>query len=59
MGQGPDGSVYGSALTTAQLYAGLAHGCQTASLQSTPMAEQAYYLAVGFHDLGRIVEYVR
>ena len=48
----------GSALTTAQLYAGLARGCQTASLQSTPMAE-GVYAAVGFRDLGRIVEYVR
>jgi hypothetical protein len=47
----------GTALTTAQLYDALARGCRTASLQSTPMAEDVY-TAVGFHDLGRILEYV-
>jgi hypothetical protein len=31
-------------------------GCETASLQSTPMAERVY-AAVGFRDLGRILEY--
>ena len=31
--------------------------CRTASLQSTPMAERVY-AAVGFRDLGRILEYV-
>jgi hypothetical protein len=34
-----------------------ARGCRTASLQSTAMAERVY-AAVGFHDLGRILEYV-
>ena len=33
----------------------LARGCQTASLQSTQMAE-GVYAAVGFSDLGRILE---
>ena len=32
-------------------------GCSTASLQSTAMAERVY-AAVGFRDLGRILEYV-
>jgi len=35
----------------------LARGCRTASLQSTQMAERVY-AAVGFRDLGRILEYV-
>ena len=47
----------GTALTAAQLYAARARGCRTASLQSTPMAERVY-AAVGFRDLGRILEYV-
>jgi hypothetical protein len=47
----------GSALTSLQLHDALARGCQTASLQSTPMAERMY-AAVGFRDLGRILEYV-
>jgi ribosomal protein S18 acetylase RimI-like enzyme len=47
----------GTALTTLQVYDALARGCQTASLQSTPMAERIY-TAVGFRDLGRILEYV-
>jgi GNAT superfamily N-acetyltransferase len=47
----------GTALTTAQVYAARARGCRTASLQSTPMAERVY-AAVGFRDLGRILEYV-
>jgi hypothetical protein len=34
-----------------------ARGCSTASLQSTEMAERVY-AAVGFRDLGRILEYV-
>jgi hypothetical protein len=32
-------------------------GCETASLQSTAMGERVY-ATVGFHDLGRILEYV-
>ena len=47
----------GTALTTAQVYAARARGGQTASLQSTQMAERVY-AAVGFRDLGRILEYV-
>ena len=47
----------GTALTTAQVYAARARGCRTASLQSTQMAERVY-AAVGFRDLGRILEYV-
>jgi GNAT superfamily N-acetyltransferase len=48
---------YGTALTVAHLYDALGRGCRTASLQSTAMAE-SLYAAVGFEDLGRIVEYV-
>jgi GNAT superfamily N-acetyltransferase len=47
----------GTALTVAQAYDARARGCRTASLQSTPMAERVY-AAVGFRDLGRILEYV-
>ena len=47
----------GTALTAAQVYAARGRGCQTASLQSTSMAERVY-AAVGFRDLGRILEYV-
>jgi ribosomal protein S18 acetylase RimI-like enzyme len=45
-----------TALTVRQAYDALTRGCVTASLQSTPMAERVY-AAVGFHDLGRILEY--
>jgi GNAT superfamily N-acetyltransferase len=47
----------GTALTAVHVHDALARGCQTASLQSTEMAERAY-AAVGFRDLGRILEYV-
>jgi hypothetical protein len=47
----------GTALTATHLHNALARGCQTASLQSTAMAERVY-AAVGFRDLGRILEYV-
>jgi ribosomal protein S18 acetylase RimI-like enzyme len=47
----------GSAVTLAQLHAARARGCQTASLQSTPIAERLY-ARLGFRDLGRILEYV-
>jgi GNAT superfamily N-acetyltransferase len=47
----------GTALTTAQVHDARARGCQSASLQSTQMAERVY-AAVGFRDLGRILEYV-
>lgn len=45
------------ALTALHLHEALARGCRTASVQSTPMAEHVY-AAVGFDDLGRILEYV-
>ena len=47
----------GTALTALHLHDALARGCQTASLQSTEIAEHVY-AAVGFRDLGRILEYV-
>jgi len=46
-----------TALTAAQAYAARSRSGQTASLQSTPMGERVY-AAVGFRDLGRILEYV-
>jgi GNAT superfamily N-acetyltransferase len=48
----------GTALTALLAYDALARGCQTASLQSTPMAEDVY-AAVGFRGLGRFLEYGR
>lgn len=47
----------GTAVTVAQLYHARERGCVTASLQSTPMAE-GVYMAAGFRDLGRFLEYV-
>jgi hypothetical protein len=47
----------GTALTGLHLHGARARGCQTASLQSTGMAERIY-ATVGFRDLGRILEYV-
>jgi GNAT superfamily N-acetyltransferase len=46
-----------TALTAVQLQNARERGCETASLQATPMAERLY-AAAGFHDLGRILEYV-
>jgi ribosomal protein S18 acetylase RimI-like enzyme len=46
----------GTAVTALHLYRARARGCRTASLQSTAMAERMY-AAVGFRDLGRILEY--
>ena len=46
----------GTALTALHVHDALARGCQSASLQSTKMAERVY-AAVGFRDLGRILEY--
>jgi GNAT superfamily N-acetyltransferase len=46
----------GTALTARQVHDAVERGCSTASLQSTPMAERVY-AAVGFRDLGRILEY--
>jgi ribosomal protein S18 acetylase RimI-like enzyme len=47
----------GTALTALHSHDALARGCQTASLQSTEIAEHVY-TTVGFRDLGRILEYV-
>jgi ribosomal protein S18 acetylase RimI-like enzyme len=47
-----------TALTVAHLYDSIDRGCQTASLQSTKMAERVY-VAVGFRDLGRVLEYTQ
>jgi len=47
----------GTALTTRHVHDAAERGCATASLQSTAMAERVY-TAVGFRDLGRILEYV-
>jgi GNAT superfamily N-acetyltransferase len=47
----------GTALTALLVHDAAARGCRTASLQSTPMGERVY-AAVGFRDLGRILEYV-
>ena len=47
----------GTALSAIHLHDARARGCQTASLQSTEMAERVY-MAAGFRDLGRILEYV-
>lgn len=44
-------------LTALHLHEALVRNCRTASVQSTPMAENVYS-AVGFRDLGRILEYV-
>jgi GNAT superfamily N-acetyltransferase len=48
----------GTALSALLLHDARSRGCTTASLQSTPMAERVY-AAVGFRDLGRILEYVK
>ncbi len=48
----------GTAVTAALVHDARARGCETASLQSTPMAERVY-AAVGFRDLGRFLEYQR
>jgi len=47
----------GTALTALLAHDALARGCKTASLQSTEKAVRVY-AAVGFRDLGRILEYV-
>jgi GNAT superfamily N-acetyltransferase len=48
----------GTALTARLVHAARSRGCVTATLQSTPMAERVY-AAVGFRDLGRILEFRR
>jgi ribosomal protein S18 acetylase RimI-like enzyme len=47
----------GTGLTSLHLQRALARGCETASVQSTEMAE-GVYASVGFRDLGLILEYV-
>ena len=47
----------GTALTARHVHDAAERGCSTAGLQSTAMAERVY-AAVGFRDLGRILEYV-
>jgi GNAT superfamily N-acetyltransferase len=46
-----------TALTTDLVNEAAARGCRTASVQSTAMAERVY-AAMGFRDLGRMLEYV-
>jgi GNAT superfamily N-acetyltransferase len=46
-----------TALTAILVHDAFARGCQTASLQSTPIAERLY-AGLGFRDFGRILEYV-
>ena len=48
----------GTAVTAALVREARERGCETATLQSTPIAERVY-AAVGFRDLGRILEYAR
>jgi hypothetical protein len=67
---GPDCGIYnvgtledarrglGAAFTLVQPHDALERGCQTASLQSTPMAERIY-AAVGVRDVGRLLAYTR
>jgi GNAT superfamily N-acetyltransferase len=45
-----------TALTAQHLREAAKRGCETATLQSTPMAERVYG-SVGFHDLGRFLEF--
>jgi ribosomal protein S18 acetylase RimI-like enzyme len=47
----------GTAITALLAHDAAARGCRTATLQSTAMAERMY-AAVGFRDLGRILEFV-
>jgi GNAT superfamily N-acetyltransferase len=46
----------GTALAARHVHDAVERGCSTVSLQSTAMAERVY-AAVGFRDLGRILEY--
>jgi GNAT superfamily N-acetyltransferase len=47
----------GTALATLHVQRARERGCETASLQSTEIAERVY-ARVGFRDLGRFIEYV-
>ena len=48
----------GTALSALHLHDARSRGCTTATVQSTEMAERVYG-ALGFRDLGRILEYVK
>jgi ribosomal protein S18 acetylase RimI-like enzyme len=48
----------GTALSALHLHDAKSRGCTSATLQSTEMAERVYG-ALGFQDLGRILEYVK
>jgi len=48
----------GAAITARLVREAWSRGCETVSLQSTPIAEHVY-ASIGFRDLGRIVEYSR
>jgi GNAT superfamily N-acetyltransferase len=48
----------GTAMTMLAAYEARARGCRTATLQATPMSENIY-AAIGFRDLGLILEYTR
>ena len=48
----------GTALSALHLHDARSRGCTTATVQSTEMAEHIYR-ALGFRDLGRILEYVK
>ena len=50
------GAGLATALIAVHLHEAVARGCRTASVQSTRMAE-GVYAALGFRDLGRILEY--
>jgi len=47
-----------TSLTARHVHDAIERGCLTASLQATAMAERVY-AAVGFRDLGRILEYAK
>jgi ribosomal protein S18 acetylase RimI-like enzyme len=47
----------GTAVTALLVHDAAARGCRTVSLQATAMGERVY-AAVGFRDLGRILEHV-
>jgi GNAT superfamily N-acetyltransferase len=48
----------GAAVTARLVRDAWGRGCETVTLQSTPIAEHVY-ASIGFRDLGRIVEYAR
>jgi GNAT superfamily N-acetyltransferase len=48
----------GTALTARHLHDAVERGCTTASLQSTTATAERVYAAVGFRDLGRLLELV-